>query len=180
MFAVDLNLAVSARMLTLGVFIPVSGGVGNPFGVCKIFADAISVFTLYWLVRCLGQSLPEFVLVRILASTVRARAVVAALRLIADQVVRLSIFFFNLPFGLVALVMASLLVSDSDGGGNTPFDRENSCWPATPRNSDHSCCRTMSPPIASRGKASYYLSGDLITEVVIRPSEFCAPICLVL
>jgi len=52
-------------MLTLGVFIPVSGGVGDPFGVCKIFADAISVFTLYWLVRCLGQSLPEFVLVRI-------------------------------------------------------------------------------------------------------------------
>lgn len=92
MFAVDLNLAVSARMLTLGVFIPVSGGVGDPFGVCKMFADAISVFTLYWLVRCLGQSLPEFVLVRILASTVRARAVVAALRLIADQVGRLSIF----------------------------------------------------------------------------------------
>jgi hypothetical protein len=43
-------------------------------------------------------------------------------------------FFFNLPFGLVAFVMASLLVSDSNGGGNTPFDREDSCSPAAPKN----------------------------------------------
>jgi hypothetical protein len=30
--------------------------------------------------------------------------------------------------------MASLLVPDSNGGANTPFDREDSCWPATPKN----------------------------------------------
>ena len=63
---VDLNSGVSAYMLTLGIFIPVSGWVADRFGARKVFAAAISVFTLASLVCGLAQTLPEFVLVRIL------------------------------------------------------------------------------------------------------------------
>ena len=62
---VDLNSGVSAYMLTLGIFIPVSGWVADRFGARKVFAAAISVFTLASLVCGLAQTLPEFVLVRI-------------------------------------------------------------------------------------------------------------------
>ena len=108
-FAVDLNLAVSARMLTLGVFIPVSGGVGDPFGVCKMFADALGLHAL------LAGPLPGAVAARVRAGShpsqhcSRSRC---GRRSAADcRSGRSALdFFFNLPFGLVAFVMASLLV----------------------------------------------------------------------
>jgi len=53
---VDLNSGVSAYMLTLGIFIPVSGWVADRFGARKVFAAAISVFTLASLVCGLAQN----------------------------------------------------------------------------------------------------------------------------
>ena len=53
---VDLNSGVSAYMLTLGVFIPVSGWVADRFGARKVFAAAIPVFTLASLLCGLAQT----------------------------------------------------------------------------------------------------------------------------
>lgn len=42
---VDLNLGVSAYLLTLGVLIPISGWVADRIGARTVFAAAIAVFT---------------------------------------------------------------------------------------------------------------------------------------
>ncbi|WP_454805917.1 MFS transporter [Paraburkholderia fungorum] len=63
---VALNTGVSAYMLTLGIFIPVSGWVADRFGARRVFASAIALFTLASLLCGLAQTLPVFVLVRIL------------------------------------------------------------------------------------------------------------------
>jgi EmrB/QacA subfamily drug resistance transporter len=153
---VDLNSGVSAYMLTLGIFIPVSGWVADRFGARKVLAAAISVFTLASLVCGLAQTLPEFVLVRILQgiggammvpvgrlvvlrvtpkdrliqaiATLTWPALVAPVvgpplgGLIADQAGWRWIFYLNLPLGLVAFVMALVLVPESRGESQHPFD----------------------------------------------------------
>lgn len=62
---VMLNTGVSAYMLTLGVFIPVSGWAADRFGARKVFASAIALFTIASLFCALAQTLPAFVLARI-------------------------------------------------------------------------------------------------------------------
>ena len=44
--AVDLNIGMSAYLLTVAVFIPASGWVTDRFGARTVFACAIVVFTL--------------------------------------------------------------------------------------------------------------------------------------
>jgi EmrB/QacA subfamily drug resistance transporter len=63
---VDLDSGVSAYMLTLGIFIPVSGWVADRFGARKVFASAIALFTIVSLLCGLAQTLPEFVALRVL------------------------------------------------------------------------------------------------------------------
>ena len=63
---VALNTGVSAYMLTVGVFIPVSGWMANRFGARKVFASAIALFTLASLLCALAPTLSSFVLMRIL------------------------------------------------------------------------------------------------------------------
>ncbi len=63
---VDVNVGISAYMLTLGVFIPASGWVADRFGSRTVFGSAIAIFTLTSLLCGLAQSLPVFVAMRIL------------------------------------------------------------------------------------------------------------------
>jgi EmrB/QacA subfamily drug resistance transporter len=63
---VALNTGVSAYMLTLGVFIPVSGWMADRFGARKVFASAIVLFTVASLLCALAPTLSSFVLMRIL------------------------------------------------------------------------------------------------------------------
>src|ERR1700743_1268159 len=43
---VDLNIGISAYLLTLAVFIPISGWVSDRFGARSVFMSAVVVFTL--------------------------------------------------------------------------------------------------------------------------------------
>lgn len=63
---VDLSTGISAYMLALGVFIPVSGWAAERFGARRIFASAIVIFTLTSLLCGLARNLPEFVVARII------------------------------------------------------------------------------------------------------------------
>jgi EmrB/QacA subfamily drug resistance transporter len=153
---VDLNTGVSAYMLTLGVFIPVSGWVADRFGARKVFATAIAVFTIASLLCGLAGTLSVFVLVRILQgiggammvpvgrlvvlrvtpkeqliraiATLTWPALVAPVLgpplggLIAEHADWRWIFYLNLPLGLIAFVVALLLVPDTKGELELPFD----------------------------------------------------------
>ncbi|MDR3517003.1 MAG: MFS transporter [Azospirillaceae bacterium] len=63
---VDLNVGVSAYLLTLAVFIPASGWIADRFGARRIFATAVVIFTGASLLCGVSQGLGEFVAVRVL------------------------------------------------------------------------------------------------------------------
>lgn len=62
----DMNIGISAYMLALGVFIPISGWMAQKFGPKKIFGAAIILFTLSSLLCAMTESLWSFAVVRIL------------------------------------------------------------------------------------------------------------------
>src|SRR5580704_2383260 len=63
---VDLNMGMTAYMLTLAVFIPVSGWVADRLGARTVFAAAIGLFTLASILCGMSNSLWEFTAARIL------------------------------------------------------------------------------------------------------------------
>src|SRR3954465_10315065 len=64
--AVDLNVGMTAYMLTLAVFIPVSGWVADRLGARTVFASAIGLFTLASILCGISNGLPEFTAARVL------------------------------------------------------------------------------------------------------------------
>src|ERR1043166_8422373 len=64
--AVDLNIGISAYLLALGVFFPISGWMAERLGGRQVFIAAIVIFTTASLMCGLANSLYSFVAVRIL------------------------------------------------------------------------------------------------------------------
>ncbi|AYG63807.1 DHA2 family efflux MFS transporter permease subunit [Rhizobium jaguaris] len=63
---VDLNIGMSAYLLTLGVFIPISGWISDRFGARLVFTTAVVVFTLASVLCGFADSVGSFVAMRIL------------------------------------------------------------------------------------------------------------------
>lgn len=64
--AVDVNVAISAYLVTVAVLIPASGWLADRFGVRRVFIGAILVFTLASVGCAVSASLPMLVLMRVL------------------------------------------------------------------------------------------------------------------
>lgn len=64
--AVDLNIGISAYLITLAVLIPASGWIADRFGARKVFSLALVIFTLASMLCGLATSLEGFVAMRIL------------------------------------------------------------------------------------------------------------------
>ena len=64
--AIDLNIGISAYLLTLAVLIPANGWIAERFGARLIFTLALAIFTLSSLFCGLAESVTTFVLMRIL------------------------------------------------------------------------------------------------------------------
>jgi MFS family permease len=62
---VSLNVGMTAYMLTLAVFIPISGWIADRFGARTVFGGAIAVFTLASIFCALSDGLGEFVIARV-------------------------------------------------------------------------------------------------------------------
>jgi EmrB/QacA subfamily drug resistance transporter len=63
---VDLNVVITAYLLTLAVFIPVSGWLADRFGARAVFGTAIAVFTVASGLCAISTSLGELTAVRVL------------------------------------------------------------------------------------------------------------------
>lgn len=63
--AVDVNIAISAYLVTVAVLIPVSGWMADRFGTRTVFAAAIAVFTLASVGCAASVSLPMLVVMRV-------------------------------------------------------------------------------------------------------------------
>ena len=64
--AVDLNIGISAYLITLAVLIPASGWIADRFGVRKVFTLALAIFTLASVLCGLATSVDQFVAMRVL------------------------------------------------------------------------------------------------------------------
>ena len=64
--ALTMNVAMTAYLLSLAVFIPASGWLADRFGARDVFAAAIVVFTLSSLLCGVAQNLPEMTAARVL------------------------------------------------------------------------------------------------------------------
>ena len=64
--AVDLNIGISAYLITLAVIIPASGWIADRFGARKVFTLALAIFTLASVLCGLATSVDQFVAMRVL------------------------------------------------------------------------------------------------------------------
>src|ERR1700724_2877071 len=63
---IRLNLAITSYLLSIAVFIPLSGWVADRFGALTAFRGAIAVFTLGSIFCGVSYTLPELILARVL------------------------------------------------------------------------------------------------------------------
>lgn len=63
---VDMNIGITAYILAVAIFIPLSSWIADRLGARRVFAGAIIVFTLASLLCGLSQSLEMFVFARVL------------------------------------------------------------------------------------------------------------------
>src|SRR5438445_11354222 len=63
---IKLNLAITSYLLSLAVFIPISGWVADRFGTQKVFRSAIFLFTIGSMLCGVSHSLGQLVAARIL------------------------------------------------------------------------------------------------------------------
>jgi EmrB/QacA subfamily drug resistance transporter len=64
--ALDVNVAISAYLVTVAVLIPASGWMADRFGIRRVFTAAIAVFTLASIGCAASVSLPMLVAMRVL------------------------------------------------------------------------------------------------------------------
>jgi EmrB/QacA subfamily drug resistance transporter len=64
--AIDMNVGITAYILTVAIFIPLSSWIADRFGTRRVFAGAIIVFTLASLLCGLSENIEMFVLARVL------------------------------------------------------------------------------------------------------------------
>lgn len=64
--AVDLNIGMSAYLLTLAVLIPASGWIADRFGARKVFTLALGIFTFASVLCGMANTLEQFVAMRVL------------------------------------------------------------------------------------------------------------------
>ncbi len=106
--AVNLNLGITAYLLTLAVFIPISGWVADRFGSRSVFATAIAAFTLASLLCGWSHTLTQFTLMRILQGVGGAMMVpvgrLIVLRTTPKDQLTQAIAYISWP-GLTALVI---------------------------------------------------------------------------
>jgi EmrB/QacA subfamily drug resistance transporter len=106
--AVNLNIGMTAYLITLAVFIPISGWVADRFGSRSIFAAAIATFTLASLLCGASHTLTQFTLMRILQGVGGAMMVpvgrLIVLRTTPKDKLAEAIAYITWP-GLTALVV---------------------------------------------------------------------------
>src|SRR6202044_680645 len=106
--AVSLNIGMTAYLLTLAVFIPISGWLADRFGARSVFAAAIATFTIASLLCGAAHTLTQFTLMRILQGIGGAMMVpvgrLIVLRTTPKDKLTLALAYITWP-GLTALVV---------------------------------------------------------------------------
>jgi EmrB/QacA subfamily drug resistance transporter len=105
--AVNLNLGMTAYLITLAVFIPISGWFADRYGARSVFASAIAVFTIASVLCGFSHTLMQFTIMRIVQGIGGAMMVpvgrLIVLRTTPKEDLTKAIAYITWP-GLTALV----------------------------------------------------------------------------
>ena len=153
-----LNLALTGYILSLAVFIPISGWIADRFGMRRTFCSAIAVFTFGSICCGVAQNLPMLVASRVLqgfggammtpvgrlillrsfprSELITAMAYSSIPAIVGPTIGPLAggaittyaswrwIFFVNIPFGIMGILLAWRFVTEMDTARPERFD-----WP---------------------------------------------------
>jgi EmrB/QacA subfamily drug resistance transporter len=153
---VRLNLAITGYVLSLAVFIPISGWIADRFGMRRVICAAFAIFTVSSAVCGLSDSLTTLVCTRVVQGIggammtpvgrlillrafpkeqmVRAMTFVSLPALMGPTLGPLLggvittyaswrwIFYVNIPFGVLAIVLSWIAVSDERRASSGKFD----------------------------------------------------------
>ncbi len=153
---VRLNLAITGYVLSLAVFIPISGWIADRFGMRRVICAAFAIFTISSAVCGLSDSLTTLVCTRIVQGIggammtpvgrlillrafpreqmVRAMTFVSVPALMGPTLGPLLggvittyaswrwIFYVNIPFGVLAIALSWMVVSDERSATPARFD----------------------------------------------------------
>jgi EmrB/QacA subfamily drug resistance transporter len=151
-----LNLAITLYLLSLAVFLPLSGWLADRYGTLRVFCSAIVLFSVGSLCSAVSSTLWQLAAARVLQGmggavmlpvgrlillrTVPKSDLVRAMTwftippivgsvagpLLGGLIVTYFswpwVFLFNLPFAVVAVVLAVLFIRDDSKVHSTPFD----------------------------------------------------------
>lgn len=110
--AVQMNIGITAYLLTLAVLVPVSGWIADRFGARTVFSTALGVFTCASVLCGLSRTLPVFTLMRVLQGAGGALMVpvgrLILLRTTPPERLTEAIVYTQWP-GLTALVIGPAL-----------------------------------------------------------------------
>jgi EmrB/QacA subfamily drug resistance transporter len=110
--SVDINITMTAYLLTLAVFIPVSGWIADRFGARSVFGAAIALFTVASALCAISTSLPELTAMRVVQGIGGAMMVpvgrLVVLRSTAKSDLINAIAYLTWP-ALVAPILAPVL-----------------------------------------------------------------------
>ena len=151
-----LNLAITSYVLSLAIFIPISGWIADRFGMRNVLCAAFALFTMSSALCGMATSLPMLVAFRILqglggammnpvgrlilfrsfpkSELIRAMSYVAVPSMLGPTLGPVLggfittylnwrwIFLVNIPFGMVALVIAWRTIGNASGAASARFD----------------------------------------------------------
>ena len=96
-----LNVAITSYLLSVAVFVPVSGWAADRYGARRVFVAAIGLFTLSSVACALAQDLPQLVLARIVQGMAGAMMVpvgrIILLRTVPKQDLLKAMSFLSIP-----------------------------------------------------------------------------------
>ncbi|HCU2542510.1 TPA: MFS transporter [Klebsiella pneumoniae] len=124
--AVELNIGISAYLITLAVLIPASGWIADRFGARAIFTLALAIFTLASVFCGLSTEVHIFVAMRILQGVGGALVAPIIGPPLGGFITRYAswhwIFFINVPLGLAAIILSLRIIPDIRETERRSFD----------------------------------------------------------
>lgn len=124
-----LSLAITTYLLSLGVFLPLSGWLADRFGARTVFASAIAVFTAGSVACALSQSLAQLVLARALQGVGGAMMVPVGRLVVLRSIPKAElvsawhwIFLINIPIGALGLALTWIFIPDTREPEREPLD----------------------------------------------------------
>jgi MFS family permease len=192
---VQLSLAITSYLLSLAVFIPISGWIADRFGARSVICAAFAVFTLASALCGLSVNLPMLVATRVLqgiggammnpvgrlillrafprGQLVRAMSYVSMPSLIGPTLGPILgglitsyaswrwIFYVNIPFGLLAILVSFRIVENVRGATPARFDTPGFliCGRRSPPCSFF-WKQSVAGPLIPHGRLSHWPSGS--------------------